>query len=180
MMLLDAPVLKTERLILRAPQASDWEAFRAFLADDRSRFIRREELDDAKAWRAFCHLIGTWVARGYGSFIITQPGDDTALGLTGPWHPIEWPEPELGWTLWSPQAEGRGIAFEAAAAVRDHIFADLGWKTLVSYIDPDNARSIALAKRLGAVLDPDAPTPPSDKPCLTFRHPTPPSPSRIA
>ena len=130
-------------------------------------------MDEGKTWRAFCHLIGTWVARGYGSFIFTMKGNDQALGLTGPWHPIDWPEAELGWTVWSDAAEGKGLAFEAASAARAHAFDDLGWTTAVSYIDPANSRSIALAKRLGATLDANAATPPGNKDCLVFRHPHP-------
>lgn len=173
MITLNAPTLTTSRLTLRAPAAQDWPAFRDFIAHPRSRFIRGDDMDEGKSWRAFCHLVGTWVARGYGSFVFTLQGSDQALGLTGPWHPIDWPEAELGWTVWSDAAEGKGYAHEAAAAARDHAFRDLGWKTAVSYIDPENARSIALATRLGAVLDPAAATPPGDKPCLVFRHPKP-------
>ncbi|NJM83816.1 MAG: GNAT family N-acetyltransferase [Tabrizicola sp.] len=168
-----SPTLQTDRLVLRAPQAGDWPVFRDFLGHPRSTFIRDgDTLDDAKIWRAFCHITGTWVARGYGSFVITRKGEDTALGLTGPWHPIEWPERELGWTIWSEAAEGQGIAFEAATAARAHVFRDLGWKTAVSYIDPDNARSIALAKRLGCTPDAKAPFP-GKGPCLVYRHPDP-------
>jgi RimJ/RimL family protein N-acetyltransferase len=168
------PVLVTERLVLRAPGPQDWPAAHAFFASPRSTFIRDGvEMDDSKCWRAFCHLIGTWVARGYGSFVITEQGNDRALGLTGPWHPIEWPEREIGWTIWADDAEGKGIAFEAASAARDHAFRDLGWQTAVSYIHPDNARSIALAERLGGVLDPDAPRFSDRGNDLIYRHPIP-------
>jgi RimJ/RimL family protein N-acetyltransferase len=170
--LANTPILETERLILRAPGPQDWLPARAFFMAPRSTFIRNgDPLDDAKCWRAFCHIIGSWVARGYGSFVITEKGSDTAIGLTGPWHPIEWPERELGWTLWSDAAEGRGIAYEAASAVRKHVFQSLGWTTAVSYIDHGNARSVALAERLGCTLDPDAVQPPGDKPCFVYRHP---------
>ncbi|MEL7026999.1 MAG: GNAT family N-acetyltransferase, partial [Pseudomonadota bacterium] len=50
-------------------------------------------------------------------------------------------------------------------------FTELGLSTLVSYIDPENARSIALAERLGAVRDDEAEKP-EDNP-LVYRHPTP-------
>lgn len=170
--LANTPVLETERLILRAPGAADWPAFRDFLRDDRSQFIRPDDMDDAKAWRAFGHAVGMWVLRGFGSFVFAAKGNDIALGLTGPWYPEGWPERELGWTVWSPTAEGKGFAFEAAKAARDHAFHDLGWETAVSYIHPDNKRSIALAERLGALRDPDAKTPGED-PCLVYRHPKP-------
>ncbi|SPH16636.1 hypothetical protein DEA8626_00146 [Defluviimonas aquaemixtae] len=173
--LVNTPVLNTERLVLRAPLPQDWHAFADFLASDRSRFIGGPK-DRTDAWRAFGHVIGMWVLRGFGSFVFTSKGDDTALGMTGPWYPEGWPERELGWTVWTPAAEGKGYAFEAAKAARDHAFRDLGWDTAVSYIDGGNTRSIALAERLGAVCDPAAATPDHDDddvPCLVYRHPKP-------
>jgi hypothetical protein len=65
---------------------------------------------------------------------------------------LVWSEPELGWQL-QIEAEGKGYAFEAAIAMRDWAFQVRKLKTLVSYIGPDNARSIRLADRLGATLD---------------------------
>ncbi len=58
----------------------------------------------------------------------------------------------MGWVI-SADAEGSGFAQEAATAVRDYAFGTLRWKTLVSYISPGNARSIALARRLGGIED---------------------------
>ncbi len=100
---------------------------------------------------------------------------DTPLGMAGPWFPEGWPEREIGWTLWAAEAEGKGYAREAAVAARDHAFRDLGWDTAVSYIDPENTRSIALAERLGARRD-DAARHPGDEPCLVYRHPKPEAP----
>lgn len=77
------------------------------------------------------------------------------------------PEPELGWQLYS-EAEGKGFAFEAAIAMREWAFQERGLKTLVSYMDPDNARSIQLAERLGATVDEDARK--QDPGDLVYRH----------
>ena len=52
--------------------------------------------------------------------------------------------------------------------VRDWAAEALGLDRLVSYIDPHNARSIAVAERLGAVLDPDAAK--QDPEDLVYRH----------
>jgi RimJ/RimL family protein N-acetyltransferase len=59
--------------------------------------------------------------------------------------------------------------------VRQYLYADLGWRTLVSYIDPKNAPSIALAKRLGCHLDDTVPLPdlPDWEGTLIYRHPAP-------
>lgn len=166
------PVLETERLILRAPGPQDWESFAAFVLTDRAQFIRPANYDRSKAWRGFGHVIGHWALRGFGSFVFCTKGSDSALGMTGPWFPEGWPEHELGWTVWSAEAEGKGYAFEAATAARNHAFRDLGWTTAVSYIAPANARSIALAERLGARRD-DTAAAPGEDPCLVYRHPAP-------
>lgn len=169
--LINTPVIETERLILRAPAASDWPVWRAFAGSDRSRFIGGPIGED-KAWRAFGHIIGMWVLRGFGTLIFNDRNTGAPLGMAGPWYPEGWPEPEIGWTVWTPEAEGKGFACEAALAGRLYAYRDLGWKTAVSYIDPTNARSIALAERLGAVRDPMAACP-AEEPCLVYRHPAP-------
>ena len=91
--------------------------------------------------------------------------------MVGLFYPEGWPEPEIAWTVFDG-AEGRGIAFESATAARDHAYTALGWTTAVSLIAPDNPRSIALARRLGAVHDGDYPHP--DHGTLQiYRHPAP-------
>ncbi|PWE27371.1 N-acetyltransferase [Pararhodobacter marinus] len=169
--LTETPVLTTERLVLRAPEAADWPAFLAFMRDERSRFVRPDDLTEETAWRAFGHVIGHWVLRGYGQFILTAKGDGSALGAAGPWNPAGWPEPELGWTIWSPEAEGKSLAFEAVSAVRAYARGTLGWARPVSYIDTANARSQALARRLGCVVDARAPVPGDEAALQAWRHP---------
>ncbi len=99
-------------------------------------------------------------------------GEDTPLGMVGAWCPDTWPEPEIGWTVWNPAAEGKGIAFEAAQAARGYAYDVLGWPTAVSYVAPDNMRSRVLAERLGAAIDTKAASI-GDPPCLVYRHPAP-------
>jgi len=168
--LTDTPVLETERLVLRAPLPQDFENWAAFTESQRSRYAGGP-LDRGAAWRAFGHMIGHWVLRGYGMFAITVKGNDEAIGIVGPYFPEGRPEKELGWTLSDARHEGLGYACEAALATRRHVYEVLGWRTAVSYIHPDNHRSIALAERLGATLDGEADRPaPGD---LVFRHPGP-------
>lgn len=167
-----APVIETERLLLRAPVAGDWPAWRDFALSDRSQFVRAADIDEGKAWRAFGHIVGHWVLRGFGQFIITRHGSDAPLGSIGPWYPIDWPEPEIGWTLWDGAAEGTGIAFEAVTAARAHAFRDLGWTRAVSYIANDNIRSQRLAQRLGCRIEPGAPLP-GQTPAGVWVHPAP-------
>lgn len=166
------PVLETNRLTLRAPAPQDWPVFEAFWASNRSQYQDGPK-SSHDAWRNHATLIGHWVLRGYGLFSFCLKDQDVAIGVVGPFNPEAWAEPELAWTVVNPDAEGKGYAFEAAQAARDHAFNVLGWPTAVSYIAPGNTRSIALAQRLGCTLDENAPLPdlPDLEGTLVYRHP---------
>jgi RimJ/RimL family protein N-acetyltransferase len=146
------PVLETERLRLRGLQASDFNTFAAFAASPRAGFVGGPN-GRTLAWRGFCSMTGHWVHRGYGVFVFCDKVTDAPLGTTGPWYPEGWPEPEIAWTVWSPEAEGKGYAHEAATAARAYAYGVLGWATAISLIDPRNTRSAALARRMGCVPD---------------------------
>lgn len=167
-----APTLQTERLILRTPRFEDLPTWTRFIQSDRAEFVGGPVANDGLAWRAFAHIAGMWALRGFGSFVYAlKETPDQPLGSTGPWFPVGWPEPELGWLLWDEAAEGTGVAREAALEARRYAYEVLDWQRPVSYIDPDNHRSIALAERLGAVLDPDAQQPFPEQKILVYRHP---------
>ena len=161
--------LQTERLILRRPEPGDYGACRAFLMSDRAEYLGGpKSLGDT--WRTFAAELGHWEMMGYGMWAVTERGDNDAVGFVGPWNPEHWPETEIGWMMFDPSTEGRGIAYEAAKAAIAHAFDGLNWRTAVSYIHPDNQRSIALAKKLGAILDHHAKVPDPANPCLVYRH----------
>jgi len=147
-------MIKTERLMLRMPSNDDWPAYRDYRLSPRSTAPGE---DIGMVWTLFAALFGHWTLRGFGRFIATLNG--RAIGHFGPYRPEGHPEGELTWTLWDAGLEGKGYAFEATQATRDHVFGPLGWTTSISYIDPVNRRSQALASRLGAVRDPLAACP---------------------
>jgi len=164
-------ILQTDRLTLRRPAPHDWPAFRDFMMSPRSDALGSEH-HAGKAWRIFAAELGHWEICGHGMWTVTYQDADDALALIGPWTPVDWPETEVGWMVLRDDLEGTGIAHEAAAAAVKHAYTDLGWDTVVSYIAPDNARSIALAERLGAFNDPNAPKPDRYPGTLVYRHPT--------
>ena len=164
------PTLETARLTLRPPRLEDFEPYAAFFASDRS-IYQDGPLNRAGAWKEFATVVGQWALRGYGAWSVEERASGAYLGEAGIFHAAHYPEPEIGWMVLA-DAEGTGIAHEAAIAVRAFAYGTLGLKTLVSYIDADNARSIRLAERLGATRDDDAPLP-EDERCLVYRHPGP-------
>ena len=148
MSLTNAPRLVTERLILRGPEAADFGAVAAFFADGKRSWGFGGTQNRTEAWRWFASLIGHWALRGFGFWMVqTRQGD--LVGMVGLWEPEGWPEPELGYVMFA-NGEGHGFALEAALAVRDHAYGALGFTTLSSNIFPGNARSVALAERMGA------------------------------
>lgn len=165
-----APVIETERLRLRQPDARDLPAFTAHYGSERSRFTGGP-VSRAQAWRSFASVIGHWTLRGFGLWTVTRRGCEDALGLVGCLEPEGWPEREIAWSLYE-RAEGQGFATEAALAVRSFAFGTLGWPTAVSYIDDANTRSLAVARRLGCRIDPGAAVPEGFT-CRVHRHPAP-------
>ena len=161
------PRIETERLVLRAPRMEDFETVAAFLASDRARFMGGP-YERSRAWRDYAAVMGGWVLQDFGYWAVEERGTGRLTGAVGIQHPVDFPEDELGWELYDG-FEGRGYATEAARAARDWAFGPRGLPTLVSYIDPENLRSIRLAERLGAVRDEAAvPSEPGD---LVYRHP---------
>ena len=164
-----APRIETERLLLRPPTREDFAPIAAFYATEASRFVGGP-LEERPVWYWFSAGIGDWDLLGFGSWAIEARATGALAGLVWLNHPPGFPEREMGWLL-LPGFEGRGYATEAARAVRDHAYRTLGWTTLVSYVDPANQRSCALARRLGCTEEPQAePLFPWD---LVFRHPSP-------
>lgn len=164
--------LRTERLTLRRPEPRDLERFTTFYGTDRSS-MNGGPLEPGQAWRGFAAHLGAWEINGFGMFAMVRTADDHLIGLVGPYYPGEWPEREIGWTVFDPADEGKGYAREGAEAALAHAFGTLGWDTAVSYIHKDNARSRALAERLGAAVDPQAVRPPRGEAALVYRHPHP-------
>ena len=160
------PTLETERLILRPPVIADFEAYAELMASSRATYMGGP-FDTRAAWGLFCHDIACWELFGHGALMLERKADGVCVGQVGINHGPLFPEKELGWMLYDG-FEGQGYATEAAIAVRDWAFATLGLDSLVSYFDPANAASMAVAKRLGAVPDPDAPR--QDPEDVVYRH----------
>ncbi len=161
-------ILETERLILRRPKAADLQPSLDFLMSERAIGVGGP-FTVGQAWRHFGYELGHWEIHDFGMWAVTLKGDDTILGLVGPWFPADWPEREIGWMMFE-NAEGKGFAQEAATAAIHHARTQLGWTNFVSYISKGLDRSIALAERLGATLDTSAKCPESHQ-SLVYRHP---------
>jgi RimJ/RimL family protein N-acetyltransferase len=163
------PTLHTARLILRVPTEVDLEPSARFWASERSRMMGGPWTYE-KTRDGYADILDQWNRHAFSLFTVTLHYTGEAIGGIGPYFPETHPEPELGWSLWSADHEGKGLAYEAATAARDWFFATSGHATAVSYTDPANTRSHRLCERMGATVDPDAAHPYGDEPTLTYRH----------
>lgn len=138
-------VLRTERLILRAPRLADAAAVAALLNDLRiaqntSRVPHPYTLADAEAFIAY--------AQGGGeiAFLATLP-DDTIIGGTGIGR-LRGNVPEIGYWFGVPYW-GRGYATEAARALLDYAFTELGHDLLHAGARVSNPASRRVLEKCG-------------------------------
>jgi len=141
--------LATERLVLRMFRESDIDAYAQMCADPEvMRYITGVPMTRDEAWRNMALVLGHWQLRGFGLWAVEERASGLLAGRVGCWRPEGWPGLEVGWSLlrafW-----GLGYATEAGRAALNHAFCKLGQTHVVSLIQPENARSIRVARRLG-------------------------------
>lgn len=164
--MIQIPVLLTNRLTLRPMAFADWPAFSACMQTEHVRYMGGPFSIQA-AWGMFCADYAQWGLFGFGGLMIEDRRTQRCLGQVVISSGPLFPEYELGWLVF-PEAEGQGVAFEAAKKLRNWAQNDSALPTLVSYVDPENSRSRRLAERLGAVQDESAAK--QDKTDVVYRH----------
>ncbi|PYJ48859.1 MAG: GNAT family N-acetyltransferase [Verrucomicrobia bacterium] len=147
-------ILETSRLILRPFREEDIDFVAPLMANtDFMRFslgvFAREQTV------AFLDKLIDWERRGLPSqFAVIHRNDNCLIGYCGFFHQQvdEMDEIEIGYRLnrdyWS-----RGLATEAARAVRDHGFRDLKLPRVISLIHPDNLPSRRVAEKNGMKIE---------------------------
>jgi RimJ/RimL family protein N-acetyltransferase len=156
-----APLLETERLLLRGFREDDLDEHAAILSDP----VVMEHFDGQlfgreDSWRRLLGGVGLWCLQGTGLLAAERKSDGKLVGHVGlfDYHREMSPSiegvPELGY-IFAAEVHGQGIAREACDAM-------LGWadRTLeadetVAIISLGNTPSMKLAERLGYQRKPD-------------------------
>jgi RimJ/RimL family protein N-acetyltransferase len=154
------PTLETERLILRPPEAADFEGFCEMMGDEEAARYLGGVQSRPVVWRSLAYMVGSWSLRGYSMWSVIEKSSGDWVGRLGPLYPEGWPAREVGWSL-KPSAWGKGYATEGAIAAMDYVFETLGWDSVIHCIDKENIGSIKVAARLGSQFQRkvDAPDP---------------------
>jgi RimJ/RimL family protein N-acetyltransferase len=139
-------LIETPRLVLRAPRAQDAQVLAAVandlrIAENTARLPHPYKVENAEEFVAQFSRDDREIA-----FLITL-ADDEIIGVCG----IAIPDrggPELGYWI-GVRHWGRGYATEAARAVIDHAFAELGYNTLHASVRVSNPASRRVLEKCG-------------------------------
>jgi [ribosomal protein S5]-alanine N-acetyltransferase len=171
--------LETDRLVLRRITADDVDFFARIHADPEvAQYIshgRPRAVEETRAWLE--STLSGYQALALGQLAVVRRSDGTLLGRCGLsdlavevsntedrvrrcwWSRAQIPtgtsvtfDHELGYTF-DRACWGHGYASEAVSRVFSHVRDAAQISRIISLIHPDNARSLKLARRFGAVLE---------------------------
>ena len=152
--------LSTDRLIIRSWNLSeiDRSAFHILNSDEHIMryfpFTRTREVAD----KVLESLIAAARINGYGWSAICLKSTGELIGFAGlskvNFEAKFTPATEIGWRIMTPHWR-KGYALEAASALIQHGFDDLGLEDVVAFAAKDNTPSIRLMQRLGMQANPD-------------------------
>ena len=151
------PLLHTARLTIRPLTLGDLDAFAAIFTDAETMaaYGRTFTRDESRGW--IDRSLMRYERDGFALFAVELAADGTYVGDCGPSIQVVdgVDELEIGWhirrDLW-----GRGYATEAALALRDWVFDDLGRDRLISLVEPSNAASCRMAEKIGMRVEREA------------------------
>ncbi|HEY0382943.1 MAG TPA: GNAT family N-acetyltransferase [Candidatus Elarobacter sp.] len=152
----DGVFLTTARLVLREKRPDDFEFVASLYADENvmrwigdgctlprdevearfARVLAIESEPSHERWDAFKIVVRKDDGVRIGQAGLLRCAIDGAAGV------------EIGWWL-APFAWGQGYATEAACALRDFAFGELRLEHLSIVLQAENARSVAVARRIG-------------------------------
>jgi len=152
---MSAPVINTERLVLRGYTPEDLSDCAAMWADPVVvRFIGGVTQPRDRVWTKLLAYIGHWQAIGYGFWCVRERGTDRYVGEAGladfrrTITPSFEGTPEAGWAL-AAWAHGKGIATEAMRAVLAWSDTQLRAPRTVCMINDGHTASARVAEKLG-------------------------------
>lgn len=151
--------IETKQFLFRRPNATDLPHYADYCLSDRTRFVGGP-FNEVQAFEKLASMIGHWELRGFGRFVFLDRATKRPLGHFGALQLSSAEPPEITWTIWRREDEGKGFATEAGIAFKSYAIQKLGLRTLVARVHRDNAASRGLAERLGGKLDVTA-VPPS-------------------
>jgi RimJ/RimL family protein N-acetyltransferase len=152
-----APLLETERLILRPHTQDDFRDCAAMWRDPQVvKYTIGTESPPQRTWQRLLAYRGHWVLLGFGYWAVQSKSSGRFIGELGfaDFHRDFKPNidgiPEIGWAL-SVHAHGQGYATEALRKVLGWGDRHLAGGRTVCIVHRENSPSVRLARKLGYV-----------------------------
>jgi ribosomal-protein-alanine N-acetyltransferase len=144
-------LIETPRLRLRRFRDDEVELIHRVMSDPLVMRYYPETCDLDRCRKVLNSILDSYEKRGYSLFVVERKADGEFIGQIGllHWDDVDAREDvEVAYML-LPHSWKMGYATEAAQACRDWAFENLGPDRVVSFIDVNNAPSIAVAERNG-------------------------------
>ena len=149
--------IETPRLTLRQWRDSDADPFAEMNADPRVMEFFPSTMTREKSDEMLTRCRDLIAVRGWGIWAVELRDSGELMGCIGlhtPGYDLPFvPCVEVAWRL-KVDAWGKGYCSEAARAVIDAGFTQLGLKEIVAYTALPNVRSQAVMRKMGMVRDP--------------------------
>jgi RimJ/RimL family protein N-acetyltransferase len=154
-MLTQAPLLETERLVLRAWRKDDFASYCAIVGDSEvMRHFSGPIASKEDSWRRLAASVGSWPLLGLGGWAVALKLGGELVGMVSLFNgwralePVFGEEPEMGW-IFAKEVHGQGMAGEACRAVLAWADSSLQPTPIWAIVAPTNQPSFKLAERLG-------------------------------
>jgi RimJ/RimL family protein N-acetyltransferase len=151
-------IFGTERLYARPFVLDDAEdAFAMYGDPEVMRYLMGsavvQSVEEQRSWLAERIAKYGAMTGGLGAWALVERASERVVGTTLCKHPPDAanaiaPDVEIGWHL-ARRCWGRGYATEAGNALIRYGLHELGLERLIALIEPPNARSVAVAQRIG-------------------------------
>lgn len=146
-------VIETERIILRTWMQDDAvPALRIYGDAEVMQFIPVGVMTAEHVGGMLARFEEEHARESFGLWAVVEKATGAIVGECGLHRIPESGEVEIGW-LFERASWGKGFATEAAGAVLEYGFATLRLQRIICLIDRENARSVAVANRLGFWYD---------------------------
>lgn len=146
------PTIETERLRLRRWQAGDLAPYAAINSDPEVMQTLLSTLSFEQTHAEIAMYEDNFQRLGYGVWAVELIETKELIGAVGlePYNypaMLSVPTVAICWKL-ARRFWGQGFAYEAASAVIDYAFREMGMKDIVALFDKSNLRSVRLMRRL--------------------------------
>ena len=137
-------VLETNKLLFREFKDSDFDGLQKVLIKNDDEYVKR--------WISWCKDSYRLYGFGHWAVIYKETGELIgSIGLSMQYIDDEW-KPEIGYHL-KQDYRKRGLAKEAAIAIRDYYFTHFDGDEVYSYMNQDNVASYKTAEAMGMKFD---------------------------